>query len=64
MNWHHIGIVLVRKKDKTLRLCVDYLRLNAVSEFEAYHIPRIEDLLDSLGKAQFLTTLDLVKGYW
>ena len=57
-------IVLVRKEDKALRLCVDYLKLNAVSEFEAYPMPRIEDLLDSLGKAQFLTTLDLAKGYW
>ena len=57
-------IVLVRKKDKTLRLCVDYRRLNTVSEFEAYPMPRIEDLLDSLGKARFLTTLDLAKGYW
>ena len=44
-------IVLVRKKDKSLRLCVDYRRLNAVSEMEPYPMPRIEDLLDRLGRA-------------
>ena len=54
----------MRKKDKTLRLCVDYRKLNAVSQLEAYPMPRIEDLLDRLGKAKFLTTLDLAKGYW
>ena len=54
-------IVLVRKRDKTLRLCVDYCKLNAVSQLEAYPMPRIEDLLDRLGKATFLTTLDLAK---
>ena len=57
-------IVLVRKKDKSLRLCVGYRRLNAVSEMEPYPMPRIEDLLDRLGRARFLTTLDLAKGYW
>ena len=56
-------IVLVRKKDKSLRLCVDYRRLNAVSEMEPYPMPRIEDLLDRIGRARFLTTLDLAKGY-
>ena len=54
----------MRKRDKTLCLCVDYHKLNAVSQLEAYPMPRIEDLLDQLGKAKFLTTLDLGKGYW
>ena len=57
-------IVLVQKKDKSLRLCVGYRRLNAVSEMDPYPVPRIEDLLDLLGRARFLTTLDLSKGYW
>ena len=57
-------IVLVRKKDKSLRICVDYRKLNAVSQMEPYPMPRIEELLDRLGKASYLTTLDLAKGYW
>ena len=48
-------IVLVDKKDGTMRMCVDYRRLNAASLSDAYSMPRVEDL----GKAKFITTLDL-----
>ena len=57
-------IVLVPKKDGSTRLCIDYRRLNAVSYQSAYPMPRVEDLVDQLGKAKFLTTLDLTRGYW
>ena len=57
-------IVLVKKKDGSLRLCVDYRRLNAVSQTDAYPMPRIDDLIDRLGKAKYITTLDLTRGYW
>ena len=57
-------IVVVQKKDRTIRLCVDYRRLNAVSRVDAYPIPRVDDLIDLLGQAQYLSTLDLTKGYW
>ena len=57
-------IVLVKKKDGVLRMCVDYRRLNTVSRVEAYPMPRIDDLIDGLGKAKYITTLDLTKGYW
>ena len=57
-------IVLVKKKDGTLRMCVDYRRLNAVAQADAYPMPRVDDLIDSLGKARYITTLDLARGYW
>ena len=57
-------IVLVKKKDGTLRMCVDYRRLNSVSQVDAYPMPRIDDLIDGLGQARFISTLDLTKGYW
>ena len=57
-------IVLVKKRDHTLRLCVDYRRLNSLSKADAYPMPRIDELLDRLGKAKFISTLDLTRGYW
>ena len=57
-------IVLVKKKDGSIRMCVDYRRLNSVSREDAYPMPRIDDLIDRLGKVKFITTLDLTRGYW
>ena len=57
-------IVLVKKKDGSLRLCVDYRRLNSVSQTDTYPMPRIDDLIDQLGKAKYITTRDLTRGYW
>ena len=57
-------IVLVKKKDSSLQLCEDYWRLNSASVTDAYPMPRIDDMIDQLGKASFITTLDLTRGYW
>jgi len=57
-------IVLVKKKNGSLRLCVDYRKLNSLSNIDAYPMPRIEELIDKLGKAKFISTLDLTRGYW
>ncbi|XP_063041160.1 uncharacterized protein LOC134436063 [Engraulis encrasicolus] len=57
-------IVLVPKPDGSVRFCNDYRKLNEVSEFDAYPMPRVDDLVDALGQARFLTTLDLTKGCW
>ena len=56
-------IVIVRKKDGTIRLCGDYRRLNSVTRADAYPMPRIDDLIDRLGQAAYISTLDLTKGY-
>jgi len=57
-------IVLVRKKDGSIRLYVDYRKLNSISNVDPYPMPRIDELIDRLGQAKFITTLDLTKGYW
>ena len=57
-------IVLVRKKDGTVRFCVDFRKVNQVTKKDAYPIPRIDDSLDALSGSQFFSTLDLVSGYW
>ena len=58
------AIVLVRKKDGRLRFCIDLRRLNNRTVKDAYSLPRIESILDSLGGAQIFSTLDLKAGYW
>ncbi|XP_032442308.1 uncharacterized protein LOC116734877 [Xiphophorus hellerii] len=57
-------IVLVPKKDGSLRFCIDFRYLNAVSNFDPYPMPRVDDLLEKVGSASYITTLDLCKGYW
>ena len=46
-------IVLVNKPDGTIRFCVDYRKVNSVSKFDAYPMPRVDELLDWLGTANF-----------
>ena len=57
-------IVVVRKKDGSHRLCVDYRQLNFVTKPDSYPLPRIDDLLDQLGQSHCFSTLDLASGYW
>lgn len=57
-------IVVVRKKDGSHRFCIDFRRLNAVTEKDAYPLPHITATLDKLRGAKYLSSLDLKNGYW
>ena len=58
------AIVLVCKKDGSLRFCIDLQKLNAQTVKDAQTFPWIEDSLDSLNGAVIFTSLDLKSGYW
>ena len=56
-------VLLVKKKDGTMRMCIDYRGLNAITEKNTFPIPRIDDLHDRLTHAKWFTKLDLFTGY-
>lgn len=57
-------VVLAAKRDGTLRFCVDYRRLNAVTTPDVFPMPRADDTLALLDGSAVYTTLDAAAGYW
>jgi len=55
--------LFVKKKDQSLRMCVDYRPLNAVTIKNKYPLPRIDILFDQLSKAKVFSKIDLRSGY-
>jgi len=56
-------VLFVNKKDRTLRLCIDYRSLNKVTVKNKYPFPRIDDLFDQMKGAQLFSKIDLRLGY-
>ena len=55
--------MLVRKKDGSMRMCIDYRALNNITIKNCFPLPRIDDLHDRVGKTRYFTKLDLYSGY-
>lgn len=57
------SVVLATKSDASLWFCVDFMRLNSLTVKYSYPLPRMDDYLDSLGAATYVSTLDCNSGY-
>ena len=57
-------IVLVKKKDNTMRFCIDFRELNSITVKDSFPIPVIADLLNNLQGARYISTLDMFSGYF
>lgn len=57
-------VVLVKKKDGTVRFCIDFRRLNKITQKDVYPMPRIDDALDCLQGSNYFSSIDLRSGYW
>ncbi|KAM0067440.1 putative nucleotidyltransferase, Ribonuclease H [Helianthus debilis subsp. tardiflorus] len=56
-------VLFVKKKDGSMRMCIDYMELNKITIKNWYPLPRIDDLFDQLQGARFFSKIDLRSGY-
>ena len=57
-------VVPIRKKDGSIRLCIDYRKVNAVTRADRFPMPNLTDLVFGLHGMQYFTSLDLIRGYY
>ena len=57
-------VLFVKKKDRSIRICIDYRSLNDITVKNNFSLPCIDDLHDRLGKARYFSKLDLYSGYY
>lgn len=64
MSPYSSNVVLVRKKDNSLRMCIDFRRLNRITVRDAYPLPRVDETIDCLSGANYFSKIDLHLAYW
>jgi hypothetical protein len=57
-------VIFVKKPGGEWRMCIDYRALNEITKKNGYPLPRIQELIDLVGRAKYLTKIDLASGYW
>ena len=63
VTWSN-AVVLVWKKDGGLRFCINFQRLNAQTQKDAFLLPRIHDVIDALSESKYYMTVDLLSRFW
>ena len=58
-----LPVIIVTKKDGSLRYCIDYRKLNKITKTDAHPLSRIDNLLEQFREAKWLITFDLASGY-
>ena len=56
--------ILVPKGDGSYRFCTDFRKVNTITKTDSYSIPRVEDCINKIGRAEYVSKFDLLKGYW
>ena len=56
--------ILVPQPDNTFRMCTDYRKVNNVTKSDSFPIPRIDDCIDKIGRAKYVTKFNLLKGFY
>ena len=62
-NWSS-PCILVPKHDGGFRFCTDFRKVNDKTKSDSFPLPRIADCIDQIGNAKFVSTFDMLKGYW
>ena len=57
-------VVLVKKKNVSIRFCIDYCKLNVLTRKDAYPLPRVDDTLNTLASSKWFSAVDMLSGYW
>ncbi|XP_068250803.1 uncharacterized protein [Palaemon carinicauda] len=57
-------VVLVKKEGGEHRLCFGYRKVNSLTKTDSFPLPRVEDCIDCVGSAKYISKFDLLKGYW
>lgn len=56
--------MFIHKLDGLMWFCINFWKINAISKFNMYPMPRVNELLGILEAAKYISTLNLTKGYW
>ena len=56
--------ILAPKPDGTFRMCTDYRKLNSVTKTDLFPVPRMDDCIDNIGQAKYVTKFEFLKGFW